>query len=75
MDIEFKKKIKCKDTFFLFIKCSCHFVTRCHLGFNVHRVPRGARQVAVASITVIVWQRKVVIVMPVSGVHKKRQVV
>lgn len=72
MDIGLKKKQKCIDIYFLFLKCSSHFVTRCHLGFNVHRVPWGAGQVAIPSITVIVWQGKVVVVMPVSGVHKKK---
>lgn len=55
----------------LFIKHLCSCVTGCHLGFNVHSVPWGARQVPIPSITVIVWQGKAVVVMPVSGVHEK----
>lgn len=57
----------------LFLKCFCNVVTWCHLEFDVHCVPWGAGQVAIPSITVIVWQGQAVVVMPVSGVHKRRQ--
>lgn len=52
------------------LKGLCNVGARRHLGLDVHSVPRGAGQVTVASITVVVWQWEAVVVMPASGVQK-----